>query len=110
MLSSWGYRRACERAPLLVRSGCSELSCHDEVAIFCVKDEGIGIPPEEQKELFTPFHRATNTQKIKGTGLGLSIVKRCVDVHGGQISVDSNIGLGTKFTVTLPLEGGKGKG
>ena len=87
-----------------------ELSCQAEVAKFCVKDEGIGIPPEEQKELFTPFHRAANAQKIKGTGLGLSIVKRCVDVHGGQISGDSKIGLGTKSTVTLPLEGGKGKG
>ncbi|MEW6493813.1 MAG: ATP-binding protein [Cyanobacteriota bacterium] len=86
-----------------------ELSCQEEIATFGIQDRGIGIPPEEQKELFTPFHRAANAQKIKGTGLGLSIVKRCVDVHSGQIFVDSKLGIGTKFTVTLPLENRKGE-
>lgn len=80
-----------------------DLSCHDEVATFCIQDWGIGIPLENQKELFTPFYRAANARKIKGTGLGLSIVKRCVDLHGGQISVESEVGKGTKFTVMLPL-------
>jgi signal transduction histidine kinase len=80
-----------------------ELSCQDQVATFCIQDRGIGIPLENQKELFTPFYRAANVRTIKGTGLGLSIVKRCVDLHRGLIFVESQVGLGTKFIVTLPL-------
>ncbi len=70
---------------------------------FCVKDNGIGIPPEEIPHLFESFYRAKNTVDIPGTGLGLAIVKRSVDVHGGEISVESELGIGTTFTVTLPL-------
>jgi signal transduction histidine kinase len=80
-----------------------ELSCQDQVVTFRIGDQGIGIPLENQKQLFEPFYRATNVGKIKGTGLGLSIVKKCVDLHGGQIVVDSEVGFGTRFTVTLPL-------
>lgn len=79
------------------------LFCQERVATFRIQDRGIGIPLEDQKELFAPFYRAANAQKIKGTGLGLSIVKKCVDLHGGQIFVDSQVGLGTKFTVMLPV-------
>ncbi len=70
---------------------------------FYVKDNGIGIPPEEIPHLFESFYRAKNTADIPGTGLGLAIVKRSVDVHGGEISVESELGKGTTFTVTLPL-------
>ncbi len=80
-----------------------ELSCHDEVATFRIWDKGIGISLEDQKQLFEPFHRATNVGKIKGTGLGLSIVKKCIDLHGGEISLESQVGVGTTFTVTLPF-------
>ncbi len=80
-----------------------ELSCHDEVVTFRIQDKGIGISLEDQNQLFEPFYRAGNVDKIKGTGLGLSIVKKCVDLHRGEIVVESQIGLGTTFTVTLPL-------
>jgi PAS domain S-box-containing protein len=80
-----------------------DLLIQAEEAIFKVQDTGIGIPPAEQLKLFEPFYRATNVQKIGGTGLGLSIVKQCVDLHGGQITVQSEIGVGTTFTVRLPL-------
>ncbi|MFP4101580.1 sensor histidine kinase [Coleofasciculus sp.] len=53
--------------------------------------------------LFEPFHRAQNTGKINGTGLGLAIVKKAVDLHQGRIYVQSEIDLGTTFTVKLPL-------
>jgi PAS domain S-box-containing protein len=68
-----------------------------------VKDEGIGIPQEDQLHLFEVFHRAANAHKIPGTGLGLAIVKRAVDKLGGTITVDSQVGAGSTFTITLPL-------
>ncbi len=72
-----------------------------QVIISCL-DQGIGIPVEDQQELFKSFSRARNVGTIGGTGLGLSIVKKCVELHRGQITVDSVVGQGTKFTVTLP--------
>jgi signal transduction histidine kinase len=79
------------------------LSCHNDEVIFEIKDEGIGIPPEDQQHLFESFHRATNVNNIPGTGIGLAIVKRCVEVQGGKIAVTSQVGVGSTFTVTLPL-------
>lgn len=70
--------------------------------IFKIEDRGIGIPLEDQKRLFEPFHRAKNVNTIPGTGLGLAIVKKSIEVHGGRITVQSEVGKGTVFTVTLP--------
>jgi PAS domain S-box-containing protein len=81
-----------------------KFTCQDGDVIFQIRDEGIGIPLDDQKRLFESFHRATNVGKIHGTGLGLSIVKRAVDLHGGKIKVNSEVGMGTTFTVTLPLK------
>jgi signal transduction histidine kinase len=69
-----------------------------------VQDEGIGIPIEDQQKLFESFARASNVGAIAGTGLGLSIVKKCVNLHGGQITVESKVSAGTTFTVSLPLD------
>ncbi|MBD1925179.1 PAS domain S-box protein [Trichocoleus sp. FACHB-90] len=80
------------------------LLCQNEQAIFQIQDEGIGISPEDQQQLFESFQRASNVKNIPGTGLGLAIVKRCVDLQGGNIAVTSEIGVGTTFTVTLPLQ------
>lgn len=83
--------------------GCVSLSvsCQPESIGLQVKDEGIGIPPEALPLLFEPFHRASNVGQIPGTGLGLAIAKRCIDLHGGEIGVDSTLGQGTVFTVRL---------
>jgi signal transduction histidine kinase len=59
-----------------------------------VQDEGIGIPPEDKRHLFEPFHRGRNVSNIPGTGLGLSIVKQFLW---------SKVDKGTTFTVRLPL-------
>ena len=60
------------------------------------------MPAEYQAKLFQRFERAGNVGSIKGTGLGLSIVKQAVELHRGEITVISEEGRGTKFTVTLP--------
>ncbi|MGA7951949.1 MAG: PAS domain S-box protein [Gloeobacterales cyanobacterium] len=79
------------------------LSCKDNQAVFHIKDEGIGIPLEDQRLLFEPFHRGGNVENIPGTGLGLTIVKNCVELYGGSLSYKSAPGKGTTFTVTLPI-------
>jgi len=80
-----------------------DLSCHQGEAMFQIRDEGIGIPAADQAKLFDSFHRASNVGTISGTGLGLAIVKKSVDLHGGTITVKSEVGVGTTFTVSLPL-------
>lgn len=70
-----------------------------------VADTGIGIPPDALPHLFEEFYRAPNARAMKavGTGLGLAIVKGLVERYRGQIAVESTVGQGTTFTVTLPL-------
>jgi PAS domain S-box-containing protein len=80
-----------------------DLECREGAATLRIQDSGIGIPAEDLSQLFESFHRAKNVGTIPGTGLGLAIVKKCVDLHGGQITVESEAGVGTTFTVTLPF-------
>ncbi len=80
-----------------------ELIGQEQAIAFRIADEGIGIPAADQQRLFQPFQRAENVGSIPGTGLGLAIVKKCVDAHGGEIFVNSQVGVGTTFTVILPL-------
>jgi len=68
-----------------------------------IRDEGIGIPEDDLKYLFEPFHRATNVGTISGTGLGLVITKEAVELHGGSITVESQVGEGTTMSVTIPI-------
>ena len=79
------------------------LALADGTAVFEIQDSGMGIPPEDRPRLFESFHRAKNVGTIPGTGLGLAIVKNSVNIHGGEISVNSEVGAGTTFTVKLPL-------
>jgi PAS domain S-box-containing protein len=71
--------------------------------VMRVTDSGIGIPEEDQKHLFEPFHRAANVGEVSGTGLGLTITQQAVELHGGTISCNSTIGVGTTFTISIPL-------
>jgi len=79
-----------------------EVRKEDSSTVFEVADRGIGIPAEEIGHLFESFHRASNVGAIQGTGLGLAIVKNAVDMHGGSIEVQSKVGEGTTFRVSLP--------
>ena len=67
-----------------------------------VKDNGIGIPDNDQKHLFEAFFRAHNTGNISGTGLGLNIVTRYTNLMHGQIKFKSQVNKGTSFTITFP--------
>ncbi|HEY9651695.1 MAG TPA: ATP-binding protein [Coleofasciculaceae cyanobacterium] len=78
------------------------LTCKPHHCILNIHDQGIGIPPEYLNKLFEPFERAANVNNIKGTGIGLYIVKQAVERHQGNISVESQVGKGTTFIVTLP--------
>ncbi len=72
-------------------------------AVIEVRDRGIGIPEEDRRHLFSSFARAGNVGERPGTGLGLLIVKRCAELHGGSVAIDSSPGRGTTVTITLPL-------
>jgi PAS domain S-box-containing protein len=71
-------------------------------AVCVIRDKGIGIPPEDQRQLFSAFHRGSNVGTRPGTGLGLLLVKRCADLHGGKVQLESQLGEGTTVTVRFP--------
>ena len=68
-----------------------------------IEDQGLGIPEEDQKNLFTSFFRASNVEHIQGTGLGLSIVQRYLELFGGNIQFKSVLGKGSAFTIVIPI-------
>jgi PAS domain S-box-containing protein len=79
------------------------LEYRDSAVRLTVRDEGIGIPEADLNHLFEPFHRAANVGTISGTGLGLVIAKDAVELHGGTITVESKVGVGTTFIVHIPI-------
>lgn len=78
------------------------LNITDKQIIFIIQDYGIGIPKEDQVNLFASFYRGSNVGNISGTGLGLAIVKKCVDQHQGEITLESKLNKGTIFKVIIP--------
>ena len=78
------------------------LNSSAESIVFQVIDEGIGIPPEEQPKIYELLYRCQNVENIVGTGLGLPVVKKCVERHQGEITMTSDVGVGTTFTVKIP--------
>jgi signal transduction histidine kinase len=97
-----------------------EARLEKETVVIRVSDTGIGIAPEDLVNLFEEFRQVDSslTRKHEGTGLGLALTKRLVELHGGDIGIESELGKGTTFTVTLlrdlvpekaPPEGGENK-
>lgn len=80
-----------------------ELIKQEKTVILKFQDQGIGLTEKDQKQLFQPFHRGENVGIIPGSGLGLTIVQQCVIAHKGEITVNSQVGVGSTFTVTLPI-------
>jgi signal transduction histidine kinase len=74
-----------------------------DLAILKVKDQGMGIPREGLERIFERFERAVTGVGIAGLGLGLYICRQIVEAHGGKISAESELGIGSTFTVEIPL-------
>jgi signal transduction histidine kinase len=90
------YTPAGGRVTVVLRSEAA-------AAVIEIADTGIGIPAPDLPHVFDRFYRVSSADKrTAGTGLGLAIAKRIVEVHGGQIAVDSDVSRGTRFRITLP--------
>ncbi|MBE0688979.1 MAG: PAS domain S-box protein, partial [Anaerolineae bacterium] len=79
-----------------------DLSSDTDNVILRVSDNGIGIPEDDLHHLFETFHRAANVGAVAGSGLGLAIVKRSIEAHDGTVTCESQLGIGTTFTITMP--------
>jgi len=74
-----------------------------------ISDTGVGIAPEDQEAIFEEFRQVgTAEKKVEGTGLGLALSRKFIELHGGRIWVDSEVGRGSTFTFTLPLAASSG--
>ena len=91
----------CERTPHIHISARPDDDL-DDMWVFSVKDNGIGIAPEYHERIFGHFERLHSRDRYPGTGLGLAIVKRIVESSGGRIWIESQIGAGSTFWFTLP--------
>lgn len=76
--------------------------CNDEQVCVEIRDNGAGIPAETMKKIFDPFF--TTKDPGTGTGLGLSVSQNIIQQHGGTLEVESTVGLGTTFTISLPIK------
>jgi len=81
------------------------LKRQEKKAIVTVSDTGCGIPPEDLSKIFDKFYRSNHTHQDfeSGCGLGLSVVHSIITLHGGEISVQSELGKGTTFKIQFPL-------
>ncbi len=81
----------------------------DSMVEISVTDTGIGISPEDQKKIFEEFKQleSSHTRRFEGTGVGLALSKKLVELHGGRIRVESELGKGSRFTFSLPMTPGR---
>ncbi|HSE59357.1 MAG TPA: ATP-binding protein [Nitrospiraceae bacterium] len=87
------------------------LEDHGECVVFVVEDTACGIAARDLDSIFLPFYRVqSSARQIRGSGLGLSITKQLVELHHGQIAVESTVGCGSRFTVTIPRRSDRGAG
>jgi two-component system phosphate regulon sensor histidine kinase PhoR len=94
------YRKPDEALDIYIRTWNE----HDRL-LLSIRDTGQGIKKENQKKIFDKFYRVHtgNKHDVKGFGLGLAYVKKVIDLHQGEIKCESDLGKGTKFTISLPI-------
>ena len=92
---------ACKYSPQDSVIDFEVCSLSSEAVLFTIRDRGIGIPAEDIPNLFEPFYRASNSEGIQGTGLGLAIVKQYIELHQGEIAVESELEAGTTLKITI---------
>lgn len=80
-----------------------DLRREDRWAVLSVRDDGIGIAPEDRERIFQRFYQVDAARGQDGSGLGLFMVQQAARLHGGSVTVDSRIGEGSTFIVRLPL-------
>ena len=100
------FRSRREDTPLLLTVSTRNVKMHGEEKFqVIVSDNGIGMRREDLKKIFEKFYRVStgNRHDVKGFGLGLAYVKKMVGELGGEINVESEINVGTKFIITLPI-------
>jgi signal transduction histidine kinase len=83
------------------------VSCFGQAFHLAVRDSGPGIASVDRKKIFEEFQQGdnTSTKQKGGTGLGLAISKRLIEMHGGRILLDSELGKGSTFTIDIPIRG-----
>jgi signal transduction histidine kinase len=77
-------------------------------ALISVRDTGVGIAPEDHAAVFEEFRQVGKSRGAEGTGLGLALSRKFIELHGGRIWVESELGRGATFRFTLPLDPGAG--
>ena len=95
-----------EDGGVVLRAYCEADADGNDILRIAVHDTGIGIPADEVENIFKPFHQVDGamTRKYAGTGLGLSICENFVKAMGGKISVESELGVGSEFTIIVPVQ------
>jgi signal transduction histidine kinase len=83
-----------------------EARSQEGAVLLSVTDTGIGISAEDLSRIYDPFYRGTNSRREQGFGLGLTTVKSIIESHGWDITVASQVGAGTTFTIRMPLSEG----
>lgn len=81
-----------------------KISVKDATVAVLITDKGVGIPPDELKNIFEPFFRASNVRGVMGFGVGLPLTYRIIKLHGGQLKITSEVEKGTQVNVLLPHE------
>jgi signal transduction histidine kinase len=104
-LVSNAYKYTPEGGQIHIKADGLAVTLPSDHLTISVRDTGLGISPEDQQKIFTKFFRAEDPQvrDVPGTGLGLSITKSLVEMHGGEIWFESEVGKGTTFAFTLPI-------
>lgn len=97
----------------LIENGCKfskdlysiiSINYYEKNIILKFSDNGIGINEKDLPEIFTPFYRGQNRKFTDGNGVGLFLAKKIINIHNGQISVESKENIGTSFTIILPID------